>query len=241
MRTVWMRIVYTNIHVVYIFQYSVCRCEHIQRTCTCTCIRCTCAMNSIYMYQCTCIYIHCIYYMYTVHVCIFCTSNSHSESVQDKLISRDEELSDSEDEGDDRRNENIAQETKRPRLNEEGNEAKSAVVKATGGSGGSIQSPLPPEPSPITPGPLQPPQTEETAEDTTRDKSGLLREGREGGRAGGREGGREGGKGREGGRERGGRERGGRERGREGGRKGERVWEGRGEREGGRLQKFRMR
>lgn len=58
-----------------------------------------------------------------------------------------DEYSDSEDEGGDRRNEKSYQDTKRPRLIEE-----------TGKNGGSrstrsqlLSSPLPPEPSPITP------------------------------------------------------------------------------------------
>ena len=85
-----------------------------------------------------------------------------SEHVQDKLIARDEELSDSEDEGDGRRNESNAQDNNRP--SEDENNKNTAVSKTMGVTGGSIQSPLPPEPSPITPGPLQPPQAEEAAE-----------------------------------------------------------------------------
>ena len=61
-----------------------------------------------------------------------------------------DEYSDSEDEGDDRRNEKSYRETKRPRLMDE--TAKNGVPRSSASSRGQLlSSPLPPEPSPITP------------------------------------------------------------------------------------------
>lgn len=61
-----------------------------------------------------------------------------------------DEYSDSEDEGDDRRNEKSYRDTKRPRLIEEN--SKNGGSRSTGtGRGQLLSSPLPPEPSPITP------------------------------------------------------------------------------------------
>ena len=96
------------------------------------------------------------------------------EQQRDKRINRDDEYSDSEDEGDEppirpsnrRKNEHNFRDTKRPRLMEETNAKNGAAV--TGGSsnqaakppavatgGGALSSPLPPEPSPITPLPQE--------------------------------------------------------------------------------------
>ena len=60
-----------------------------------------------------------------------------------------DEYSDSEDEGDDRRNEKSYRNNKRPRLIEDGN--KNGVSRSTPGRSQLLPSPLPPEPSPITP------------------------------------------------------------------------------------------
>lgn len=61
-----------------------------------------------------------------------------------------DEYSDSEDEGDDRRNEKSYRDTKRPRLIEE--TSKNGVARSSATSRGQLlSSPLPPEPSPITP------------------------------------------------------------------------------------------
>ena len=90
------------------------------------------------------------------------------------MIARDEDLSDSEDEGDGRRNESVGHhDNKRARLADEGGETKPAPVisKTTGGSGGSIQSPVPPEPSPITPSPVVH-QTQESKAETAQEKTG---------------------------------------------------------------------
>ena len=98
---------------------------------------------------------------------------SATEQQRDKRINRDDEYSDSEDEGDEpplkptnrRKNEHSYRDTKRPRLMEEINAKNGAM---TGGSsnqaakppavstgGGALSSPLPPEPSPITPLPQE--------------------------------------------------------------------------------------
>lgn len=61
-----------------------------------------------------------------------------------------DEYSDSEDEGDDRKNEKSYRDTKRPRLVEE--TSKNGAPRSSATSRGQlISSPLPPEPSPITP------------------------------------------------------------------------------------------
>lgn len=52
------------------------------------------------------------------HVCVWFVSGT--EHVKDKHIARDEELSDSEDEGEGRRNENVHHEPKRPQVSEDG-------------------------------------------------------------------------------------------------------------------------
>ena len=53
-----------------------------------------------------------------VYLCVwYCVGTEH---VKDKNIARDEELSDSEDEGEGRRNENIPHEPKRPHVSEDG-------------------------------------------------------------------------------------------------------------------------
>ena len=57
-----------------------------------------------------------------------------------KRIARDDEYSDSEDEGDGRRDEQVYGESKRPRVDEQ----KSLMAKPA-------TSPVPPEPSPISP------------------------------------------------------------------------------------------
>ena len=69
-------------------------------------------------------------------VCQFpCVSSPPAEHVQDKMIARDEDLSDSEDEGDGRRNESVGHhDNKRMRLADEGGENKPpAVSKITTG------------------------------------------------------------------------------------------------------------
>ncbi len=72
-----------------------------------------------------------------------------SESQRDKMVTRMEEFSDSEDEDGNRRDEKSHRENKRPRLMEDGkggvsrSSAKSQLL--------SRSSPLPPEPSPLTP------------------------------------------------------------------------------------------
>ena len=97
--------------------------------------------------------------------------------MQDKLISRDEELSDSEDEGDGRRNENNSHhhgDNKRSHSSDEGGGRESkpqAISKATGGNGVSIESPVPPEPSPITPGPVNQSHQLTEVEETEEDKA----------------------------------------------------------------------
>ena len=60
---------------------------------------------------------------------------SPAEHVQDKMIARDEDLSDSEDEGDGRRNESVGHhDNKRLRLADEGGDNKApAVSKITTG------------------------------------------------------------------------------------------------------------
>lgn len=61
-----------------------------------------------------------------------------------------DEYSDSEDEGDDRQDEKSYRDTKRPRLIEDG--SKNGVSRSSATSRGQLlSSPLPPEPSPITP------------------------------------------------------------------------------------------
>ena len=101
---------------------------------------------------------------------------SAPEQQRDKRINRDDEYSDSEDEGDEpplrardrRKNEHSFRDTKRPRLMDETN-AKNGAMTMTGGGptnqagkppavatgGGALSSPLPPEPSPITPLPQE--------------------------------------------------------------------------------------
>ena len=86
-------------------------------------------------------------------------SLSLTERLQDKRISRDDELSDSDDEGDGRRNETAHhRDTKRARVSVDRETNKPSIISkamaTTGGNEGAIQSPVPPEPSPITPGPL---------------------------------------------------------------------------------------
>lgn len=72
------------------------------------------------------------------------------ENHRDKRITRMDEYSDSEDEDDDRRNEKSYRDTKRPRLIE--NNSKNGVSRSlTSSRGQLLSSPLPPEPSPITP------------------------------------------------------------------------------------------
>ena len=68
------------------------------------------------------------------------------ENQRDKLISRMEEYSDSEDEDDDHRDEKSHRENKRPRLMDD----KSGVSRSSARSQ-LLSSPLPPEPSPLTP------------------------------------------------------------------------------------------
>ena len=77
-------------------------------------------------------------------------THTHTEHQQDKRISRDDEYSDSEDEGDGRRNEHTYRDIKRPRLLEEQRSKPSILPKSVTG-GQAISSPVPPEPSPITP------------------------------------------------------------------------------------------
>lgn len=92
-----------------------------------------------------------------------------SEQHRDKRIVREDEYSDSEDEGDEpirpgnrRRNDHSFRDSKRPRLMEETN-AKSGPTNPSQASkppavstgGGALSSPLPPEPSPITPLPQE--------------------------------------------------------------------------------------
>ena len=70
-----------------------------------------------------------------------------SENQRDKLISKMDEYSDSEDEDDDRRNEKSHRETKPLRLMED---VKGGVQRSSARSQ-LLSSPLPPEPSPLTP------------------------------------------------------------------------------------------
>ena len=99
---------------------------------------------------------------------------SATEQHRDKRINRDDEYSDSEDEGDEpplrardrRKNEHSFRDAKRPRLMEDTN-AKNGATTGGGSSnqvakppavatgGGALSSPLPPEPSPITPLPQE--------------------------------------------------------------------------------------
>lgn len=73
------------------------------------------------------------------------------ENDRDRRICRMDEYSDSEDEGDDdRKNEKSYRETKRPRLIEETTKNGGSRSSATN-RGQGLSSPLPPEPSPITP------------------------------------------------------------------------------------------
>ena len=99
---------------------------------------------------------------------------SATEQHRDKHIGRDDEYSDSEDEGDEplrpgnrRKNEHSYRDIKRPRLMDDvnvksgGNTAAGAATSAASApqvpkppavvTSGSLSSPLPPEPSPITP------------------------------------------------------------------------------------------
>ena len=71
----------------------------------------------------------------------------YTESQRDKLVTRMEEYSDSEDEDDDRRDEKSHRETKRLRLMDD---SKSGVSRSSARSQ-LLSSPLPPEPSPLTP------------------------------------------------------------------------------------------
>ena len=101
---------------------------------------------------------------------------SATEQHRDKRINRDDEYSDSEDEGDEpplrardrRKNEHSFRDAKRPRLMDETNTKNGATTTTGGGSfnqtgkppavatgGGALSSPLPPEPSPITPLPQE--------------------------------------------------------------------------------------
>lgn len=74
-----------------------------------------------------------------------------SQNDRDRRICRMDEYSDSEDEGDDdRKNEKSYRETKRPRLIEETTKNGGSRSSATN-RGQGLSSPLPPEPSPITP------------------------------------------------------------------------------------------
>ena len=110
-----------------------------------------------------------------------------SEQRRDKHIVRDDEFSDSEDEGDEpvrpgtrRKNEHSYRDTKRPRLMEEtsakGGSApassaqsnKPPAVSTSGG--GALSSPLPPEPSPITPLP----QEEGVPNTASKSKSAII-------------------------------------------------------------------
>lgn len=109
-----------------------------------------------------------------------------SQYQRDKRIARDDEFSDSEDEGDSpaaggdrggggRGRSNINISYKRPRLSEEpiiGKTTSSlpkSIVTATAGSGGgagqTVSSPVPPEPSPITPLPQEDTPTTSAAAD----------------------------------------------------------------------------
>lgn len=71
-----------------------------------------------------------------------------------------DEYSDSEDEGDDRRNEKSYRDTKRPRLIEDS--SKNGVARSSGTTSQLLSSPLPPEPSPITPLPQDESSTTES-------------------------------------------------------------------------------
>ncbi|CAI8057343.1 Histone deacetylase 2 [Geodia barretti] len=94
------------------------------------------------------------------------------QHVQDKMIAREEDLSDSEDEGDGRRNESVGHhDNKRLRLADEGGDNKAPAVNKITTGGGSIQSPVPPEPSPITPSPLVTPHSQESKAETAQEKT----------------------------------------------------------------------
>lgn len=82
------------------------------------------------------------------------------ENHRDKHIARMDEYSDSEDEDDDRRNEKSYRDAKRPRLIEDN--SKNGVSRSSGTTNQLISSPLPPEPSPITPLPQDDSSTTES-------------------------------------------------------------------------------
>ena len=79
------------------------------------------------------------------------THNTHTltEQQRDKRIAREDEFSDSEDEGEGgRRNEQLYHEPKKPKI---GDDQRSSLLKSVTNNQGAVSSPVPPEPSPITP------------------------------------------------------------------------------------------
>ena len=77
------------------------------------------------------------------------THHTHTEQQRDKRIAREDEFSDSEDEGEGgRRNEQLYHEPKKPKI---GDDQRSSLLKSVTSNQGAVSSPVPPEPSPITP------------------------------------------------------------------------------------------
>ena len=79
----------------------------------------------------------------------------YAENHRDKHIVRMDELSDSEDEGDDRKNERSYRDAKRPRLIDGESNKNGSGRPFASGRNQFLTSPLPPEPSPITPLPQE--------------------------------------------------------------------------------------
>lgn len=84
------------------------------------------------------------------------------ENQRDKRISRNDEFSDSEDEGDERRNEKSYRDNKRPRLIHDENNKNGNSRSVSTGRSQLLSSPQPPEPSPITPLPQEETTSSET-------------------------------------------------------------------------------
>lgn len=112
------------------------------------------------MYENQGINVHPYPYICICNVCTDLCTCVHVELHRDKRIARDDEYSDSEDEGEDpsvskrKRNEHSFNKiaNKRPRLTDDNNyQAKSGNGGKNNQKQATISSPLPPEPSPITP------------------------------------------------------------------------------------------
>ena len=79
--------------------------------------------------------------------------HSPTESQRDKQITREDEYSDSEDEGDGRRDDQNYLKSKRPRLAVD--DQKPSIIPKGVAGGQTVESPVPPEHSPITPLPQE--------------------------------------------------------------------------------------